>query len=147
MFVKFHTESIPLGDVIDKLSHNEIVFEHQDRLLFDIWNYIEQSKFIESIFLNVPLNSLYLHVLPDNRWSIIDGYNRLNALNNFVVKQNLKLENLTVFKVLNDKYYTDLEKILQRKLKTVYLNVSLLDKENNEEICKYVYNILNKDKF
>ncbi len=81
----------------------------------DVWNEIQQSKFIESIMLNIPIPSILLaDDKTRNHFIVIDGKQRITAILNFFASEKdgngLKLKGLEVLKELNGYNYAKLEK-------------------------------------
>jgi len=48
------------------------------------WDDERQSKFIESIFLGIPIPSLFMATNKDSRWEVIDGVQRISTLVRFM---------------------------------------------------------------
>ncbi len=65
----------------------------------NLWNNKKKSRLIESILLGLPLPSFYFYIDEDNKkWVIIDGLQRLCAINDFMVKKTLRLSGLQFLK-------------------------------------------------
>lgn len=58
-----------------------------------IWDNTRQSRLIESIFLGLPLPSIYLSQYADGRLTIVDGLQRIMTIRRFL-KNELRLNNL-----------------------------------------------------
>lgn len=58
-----------------------------------IWDNTRQSRLIESIFLGLPLPSIYLSQYKDGRLTIVDGLQRIMTIRRFL-KNELRLNNL-----------------------------------------------------
>lgn len=48
------------------------------------WNNIKKSRYIESILIGLPLSAFYFDTSDDDKWQIIDGLQRLTAINEFI---------------------------------------------------------------
>ncbi len=72
-----------------------------------IYNEEKQSKLIESILLQVPIPTVYLVKVKNNRQEVIDGQQRIRSIVNFY-NNNFALKGLTVLKELNKLHYRDL---------------------------------------
>lgn len=75
-----------------------------------IWDDTRQSRLIESIFLGLPLPSIYLSQYKDGRLTIVDGLQRIMTIRRFL-KNNLRLSNLEYIVECNGKSYNQLEKV------------------------------------
>lgn len=76
-----------------------------------IWDKTRQSRLIESIFLGLPLPSIYLSQYDDGRLTIVDGLQRLSTIKEFF-DGKLTLWNLEYLTECNGKKYTELVDVL-----------------------------------
>mgnify|MGYP001195849402 CR=1 FL=1 len=60
------------------------------------WDEVRQSRFIESIFLGIPIPSLFMAANADGTWELVDGVQRLSTLVHFAgtdkARANLKMK-------------------------------------------------------
>lgn len=113
----YNTVEYPLEDFVEKISQEQI-----DKNLH--WDKSQQSYFIESLLLGLPV----LNVVINNNGNdldeindeveIIDGKQRLYTAINFI-NGNLKIENLKQLSSLNGFKFTDLVLSRQRKFKRI----------------------------
>ncbi|MFB2835870.1 DUF262 domain-containing protein [Floridanema evergladense] len=94
----------------------------------NIWNDGAKSRLIESILIRIPLPAFYIDATDENNWLVVDGLQRLSALNQFVndkTDKRLRLSELEYLTELNGKTYDELERRYQRRIlenqPTVYL--------------------------
>lgn len=80
------------------------------------------SLIIESIFLNIPIPTIYLSDREDNTQEVIDGLQRLSSIYNFMNNQ-LTLEGLKELPELNGKKWEDLNICEQNAMKRFSLSV------------------------
>jgi hypothetical protein len=80
-----------------------------------IWNDKAQSRLIESILIRIPIPAFYFDATDEDRWLVVDGLQRLTAINRFVIKQDLHLQDLEFLK-FNDATYNDLPPRYQRRI-------------------------------
>ncbi len=106
------------------------------------WSQEQRSKFIESIYLNIPIPTIFLAENKDQKWEVIDGVQRLSTVFAFlgVLKEkkenNLKLKNLAVIKMLNDKTLKDIPEDMQRTFKRSTIRIEII-KTSNADYMKY----------
>ena len=89
------------------------------------------SRLIESVLLNIPIPTVYLCEELDGRFSIIDGQQRMTSFVKYL-KNEFALKGLEELSELNGKRFSELEKTLQRTLKSCALNSIILTKESQE---------------
>ena len=86
----------------------------------------QASKLVESVLMGIPIPTIYLCVEEDNTYSVIDGQQRITSLIRYL-KNEYALNGLQELNELNGKYYKDLPKDIQKKLKSSSLStISLL---------------------
>jgi len=49
-----------------------------------IWTEERQSKFIESVFLGLPMPFMFMADMKDGTWEVVDGAQRIQTLNSFL---------------------------------------------------------------
>lgn len=81
------------------------------------WDGAKQSKLIESFLMNVPVPPVFLNEDEYGVYSVIDGKQRLNAIQRFFTN-NLELEKLQVFSDINGSRINDLPARLRTILRT-----------------------------
>lgn len=99
-----------LRQMIDLIHSEDIEISPNFQRHF-IWDNTRRSRLIESIFLGLPLPSIYLSQYDDGRLTIVDGLQRLSTIKQFY-ENNLRLSNLEYLKECNGKTYKQLEKTL-----------------------------------
>lgn len=95
---KIHVEqrSVNLGTLIGMLKGQQIVFDTEFQRAKGLWTKVEKSRLIESVLLGLPLPSFFFSEREESEyeWEIIDGLQRLSALQEFFVDKKLTLTNL-----------------------------------------------------
>lgn len=117
--VYYNTVQYSLEYLIDKISQQEIN-DYLD------WDESQQSYFIESLMLGLPVLNIVFKDVDDNNYGselkeaiqLIDGRKRLYTTINFV-NGNLKLENLKELTTLNGLTFKDLTLSRQRKFQRI----------------------------
>lgn len=89
------------------------------------------SKLIESLLLEIPIPTVYLCQEIDNSFSVIDGQQRLTSFIKFL-KNEFELEGLQELSELNGKKFCELEKSIQKKIKSSTVHAIYLLKESQE---------------
>ena len=80
--IKHWVSNRSFGELIDMFEHNEIIVPHMQRNF--VWDSIKCSRLIESIIMGLPIPPLFLLEVEDNKYELIDGFQRLTALSNYV---------------------------------------------------------------
>jgi uncharacterized protein with ParB-like and HNH nuclease domain len=68
------------------------------------WDKIRQSRFIESVFIGLPIPLILVAENKDSAWEIVDGSQRIRTLHAFI-KNDLSLFGLVKFDSLNEFFF------------------------------------------
>lgn len=79
------TDSYPMsiGELMNLYTDNELDI-HPEFQRFFRWEIDQKSKFIESLFLGIPIPSIFVSQRDDGVWDVIDGLQRLSTIFQFV---------------------------------------------------------------
>lgn len=100
------------------------------------------SKFIESCLMRIPLPSCYFAENDNGKHIVIDGVQRLTTIVKFM-KNEFKLEGMSVFKNLNGKYFSELEDF-RTDIETTTIRCIVLRKDNPKGLIQEIFSRLNQ---
>jgi hypothetical protein len=107
------------------------------------WKDDRKSALIESFLMNVPVPPIFLNEDEYGRYSVIDGKQRLIAVNDFLLGR-FKLRGLKVFRELNRNTFDDLPQTLQTVLETrASLRAIIILRQSDPDIKYQVFRRLN----
>ena len=155
MKVDFNTYDLSIKELIsmvnDKLINIAPDYQRQFR-----WDKERQSSLIESIFLGIPIPSLFMATNADGTWELIDGVQRVSTILCFagseeerekIQMSNLneltldKLKKLTGF---NGKTFENLPIEVQTKFKLSNIKVTTLSDKSDKEVRFDLFERLNR---
>ena len=125
--IKHWVSNRSFGELIDMYENKEIKIPEMQREF--VWNSSKSSRLIESIVLGLPIPPLFLLEVNDNEYEIIDGYQRLTTVFNFVQGnpwggkkekgRNIasKLSSKNILNEIAGKKFNDLDEKYQRKIR------------------------------
>lgn len=131
----------PIKALIAELRENELIA----RPTFQrnaVWDRRRQSKFIESVLLNIPIPNLFFAEDEDGSKVVVDGQQRLIALKKFV-ENSYPLSGLEVLHQLNRKRFDDLTERQQRIINNRTLRCLVISAKSDSEIRFEVFERLN----
>ncbi|MGL6119471.1 MAG: DUF262 domain-containing protein, partial [Fusobacteriaceae bacterium] len=80
--IKHWVSNRSFGELIDMYENDEIIKPDMQRSF--VWDSLKCSRLIESIIMGLPIPPLFLLEVDTNKYEIIDGFQRLTALYNFI---------------------------------------------------------------
>lgn len=117
------------------------------------WPRENQSKLIESVFLGIPIPSIFMAANRDGSWELIDGVQRLNSLIHFVgnkdqlekfgFKTPLILSGLNILSEYNGASFNDLPQTLKLKFSLRPLKVTTLSDKSDLKVRFDLFERLN----
>ena len=107
-----------------------------------VWDTQRQSEFIESVFLGIPIPSLFMATNKDSSWEVVDGVQRISTLIHFCASEETRykvlknrealtltgLEKLTDF---NTKGFLELPRSVQLAFSTRPIRVTTLNDKSD----------------
>ncbi|MEH7419581.1 DUF262 domain-containing protein, partial [Neobacillus drentensis] len=115
-----------------------------------VWDKITASRFIESILLGLPIPSIFLAKMPDNRMLIVDGFQRVMSVYDFHsgIFKDGKTFKLSNSKKINPRWrgksYIELEPSDQRKIRTTTIHAIIFDQRQPAENDTSLYQIFER---
>jgi uncharacterized protein with ParB-like and HNH nuclease domain len=118
------------------------------------WDEVRQSQLIESLFLGIPIPSLFMATNKNSSWEVIDGLQRLTTIVNFVgVSEEIRkisnkaakltLKGLEKLETLNDLTFEQLPKSLQIMFLTRPIRVTVLNDRSDYSVRFDLFERLN----
>ena len=117
-----------------------------------VWEKPEASRFIDSILLGLPIPSIFLAKTEDNKMLIIDGYQRLMTVNDYV--KGIWSGDNSVFTLSNipgkintrwkGKAYNQLSESEQRKIKTTTIHAIIFEQKQPKDGDSSLYQIFER---
>ena len=81
--VGFDSYDITVKQLVDMVAEDQINISPDYQRRF-VWDTPRQSQLVESVFLGIPIPSLFMATNEDASWEVIDGLQRLTTMINFV---------------------------------------------------------------
>lgn len=97
-----------------------------------VWDDAKRSRFIESLLLNVPIPPIFLYEWDLNRYEVMDGQQRLNAIVDFY-ENSFALTGLERWNLINGWRYSELPDTLKRGLDRRRISATVLLVQSGED--------------
>jgi hypothetical protein len=125
--VRFSIIEYPVSVYVERFPDDETgryyVPEYQRKLA---WRSQQQSEFIESLLVGLPIPFMFFYQSPNGRMEIVDGSQRMRAMRAFL-NNTLRLSELVLVPELNDFTFIDLPQDRQNKLEDTTIRTIVLD--------------------
>lgn len=142
--VKFTVTEYPISVYVDRFENDEtgrfFVPEYQRKLA---WGPQQQSEFIESLLVGLPIPFLFFYQMADGRMEIVDGSQRMRAMRAFQ-KGNLRLSDLVLVPELNGFSFNDLPEDRRNKFEDVTIRTVVLDTSTDPSTRAEMFARINK---
>ena len=148
MKVDFNTYELSVKELLSMVNDGLINIAPEYQRQFR-WDEERQSSLVESLFLGIPVPSLFMATNVDGTWEVIDGVQRLSTMICFAgddsVREKvnakkvepLKLKGLSKLANFNDKRFSDLPVGVQNKFKLTSIKVTTLSTPQEIRSCVY----------
>lgn len=151
--VSFDSYDLSVRQLYDMVSEKDIDIAPDYQRHF-IWDEERQSQLIESIFLGIPVPSLFMATNKDSTWEVIDGLQRLTTIVNFIgnddtiksinsATHKLKLTGLEKLSSFNGLFFEDLPKSIQLSFQTRPIRITVLNDRSDFNVRYDLFERLN----
>lgn len=137
-------------ELINMYDDNELLKPELQRKY--VWDRPEASRFIESILLGLPIPSIFLANTPDNNKLIIDGYQRIMTVYDYV-KKGVFSKDGKVFKLTNTekinhrwrgKSFNELSETDQKKIKQTTIHAIIFEQKQPKDKDSSLFQIFER---
>lgn len=150
--VGFDSYDITVKQLVDMVTEKQINISPDYQRRF-VWEAPRQSQLIESIFLGIPIPSLFMATNEDATWEVVDGLQRLTTMVNYVnptvfseavppVKP-LRLKSLEKVPSLNGHNFDDLPSNLKLSFLTRPIRITVLNDQSDHQVRFDLFERLN----
>lgn len=118
-----------------------------------VWDEVRESNLIESIFLGIPVPSLFMATNSDSTWEIVDGVQRLSTIAHFMGDvasaetvgraSQLRIKGLEKISELDGLAYADLSRSMQLLFQTRPIRVTVLNDKSDLSVRFDLFERLN----
>lgn len=119
-----------------------------------VWDEARESELIESIFLGIPVPSLFMATNADSTWEIVDGVQRLSTLVHFIAEPRrlltrigrdvpLEIQALEKLTEFNGSTYETIPRSLQLAFQTRPIRVTVLNDKSDLNVRFDLFERLN----
>ena len=144
--VRTKSLDMSFNELLDMYEDGELIISPDYQRLFR-WEDGKQSRFIETLILELPLPPIFVIEIEDGRYELIDGLQRVSSYLRFRGElkgwNKLKLESCDIIPELNGYTYEEFPSTIKFKLKRNFIRVEVLRKESDINLRYHMFKRLN----
>lgn len=151
--VRTQGKDYSFNELLSMHEEGELVINPEYQRLFR-WSEEKESRFIESVILELPLPPIFVIEVEDGKYELIDGLQRISSYfhfrgkldaphRNIKVGDKLRLIECDIVTALNNFIYDELPRALEIKLKRHSVRVEVIRKESDKRLRYHMFKRLN----
>lgn len=140
--IRVRTVNVVVDQIISRINHDEIDLAPDFQRAAEIWDVRRQSRLIESFLLRIPIPVFYVAADKDEKWSVVDGLQRMSTLHRFITCK-FRLEQLEYLTKMENLNYRDLPRAMQRRINETQLVIHVIEPGTPEEVMFNIFKRIN----
>lgn len=146
--VDIDSKPMVISNIVERLKYKEIILDPDFQRNSNLWDEKKQSRLIESLLIKIPLPTFYLDMAEEDKFIVVDGVQRLCAINNFMARESndpelLKLQGLEYLQEFNGKTFYQLPANLQRRLKESTIQTYVIKPGTPDKVRNSIFERIN----
>lgn len=140
--IKVRTIQVLVSLLIARINHKEIELAPEFQRERGIWNKVRKSRLIESLLLRIPIPVFYVAADEEDRWSVVDGVQRISTVYDFV-NNSFTMSNLEYLQKFEGMTYDDIPRQMQRRIDETEFVVNVIEPGTPREVMFNIFRRIN----
>lgn len=146
--VDIDSKPMVISNIVERLKYKEIILDPDFQRNTNLWDEKKQSRLIESLLIKIPLPTFYLDMSEEDNFIVVDGVQRLCAINNFMAREIndpelLKLQGLEYLQEFDGKTFYQLPVNLQRRLRESTIQTYVIKPGTPDKVRNSIFERIN----
>lgn len=143
--VRIRTTYITMEEIVSQIRNGKIYWDSDNQRSF-AWQPGDQSRFIESLLLRIPMPAIFAAADKSSNCIVVDGVQRMSAIYNFVTGE-FPLNRLEYFGRFNGKWFNDLPRPMQRRIDESQMTAHIVEAGTPERVRLNIFRRINPRRF
>lgn len=139
--IKVERTQMTVFQILRKIELDEIKLDPEFQRNF-VWDLGRQSRLVESALLNLPLPALYFDGVDADKWTVVDGLQRLSTIRDFT-NNHFSLRGLEYLGNEQGKYFNQLPRGMRRQLEETTMTLFIIRPETPPAVKFTIFYRLN----
>ncbi len=140
--IRVRTVVVTVGQLVSRIEHDEIDLAPDFQRAAGIWKQEQKSRLIESLLLRIPIAVFYVAADEEEKWTVVDGIQRLSTMNDFVTGR-FPLSRLEYRADFNGRRHDELPRAMQRRISETQLGVHVIEPGTPSEVMFNIFRRIN----
>lgn len=140
--ISISDKRVPLQTLIRRLEQGTITAPLIQRGA-GIWDDDQQSRLIESLMLRIPVPLFYVAEGEDIHWKVVDGLQRVTAIDRYVLRQEFALSGLEFLRELEGCKFNNLPQKFQNRILETEFQFAIINPSTPQNVQRNVFKRLN----
>jgi hypothetical protein len=141
--IRITTKTFSLREIVEQIDEGDIDLSPDFQREY-VWKSKQRTRLIESVLLGIPLPAFYFNQSDSGRYQVVDGVQRLSTIKLFMEDgHRLADADLEYLKDLKDLNFSELDKILVRRLRSTQIVVHVIEPQTPDEVKYDIFNRVN----
>lgn len=137
-----YQKPLPIDKLLKRIKEKELLLDTEFQRRPGLWDIPTKSRLIESMIIRLPIPAFYFDGSDDGKWLVIDGLQRLSAVNDFV-NNNFVLAGLDYLPELESKSFNELDRIHQRNIEEFEVFAYIIQKGTPKAVIYKIFKNIN----
>ena len=136
--IRIRNFSLPVSTMLDRIHEGDTDLQPSFQRRLGIWTHGKKSRLVESLLLRIPIPVFYAAADELDRWSVVDGIQRLSTLDGYV-ENEYPLRGLQYLQAYEGKLFHELPRHFQRRITETQLVVNVIEHGTPEDVMFNIF--------